>query len=395
MSSLRCCVAVTLVLAIHSAAFAQLDEGPLPVQAVKAFPKLRFKRPIVLTHAGDGTGRVFVASQLGVIHVFPNDQDVTESKVFMDITPRVVYKDRENEEGLLGMAFHPQFKSNGEFFIYYTTTDAPHTSVISRFRVSKTDPNVAEPASEEVILRIPQPYWNHNGGTIVFGPDGYLYVGLGDGGNKNDPHENGQNLKTLLGKILRIDVDHRSGNLKYAIPKDNPFVGRDNGVREEIYALGVRNIWRMSFDRETGVCWAGDVGQDIWEEIDLIVPGGNYGWNIREGKHPFGPKGVEARADLIDPIFEYPHTVGKSITGGHVYRGKKVPALVGSYLYADYVTGKLYALRYDDKQKKVTANRTIAGNVFPVMSFGEAEDGEVYYMTDAGFLHRFEAVSAQ
>lgn len=396
MPYLRPLLACLFALEACTAAFAQVDESPLAVQAVKAFAKLRFMRPIVLTHAGDGTGRVFVASQLGAIHVFDNDQDAAQTRVFLDITPRVVYKDRENEEGLLGLAFHPQYKTNGELFVYYTTTQGPpHTSVISRFRVSKDDPNRADPASEEEILRIPQPYWNHNGGTIVFGPDGYLYVGLGDGGSKNDPHANGQNLGTLLGKILRIDVDRRDPGLNYAIPQDNPFVGRGEGVRGEIYALGIRNVWRIAFDRETGLCWAGDVGQDLWEEIDLIVPGGNYGWNLREGMHPFGPQGVEARSDLIDPIWEYPHTVGKSITGGHVYRGRKVPALVGSYLYADYVTGKLWALKYDVQQKRVTANRPIAGNVFPVMSFGEAEDGEVYYMTDAGFLHRFEAAAAQ
>jgi quinoprotein glucose dehydrogenase len=368
-----------------------VDESPLAVQVRPAFARLRFKRPIVLTHAGDGTNRVFVCSQLGSIHVFPNDQNVAESQVFMDLSHKVVYKDKENEEGLLGMAFHPKFKENGQFFLYYNTTDAPHTCVISRFRVSPSNPNQGDPKSEQEILRIPQPYWNHNGGTIVFGPDGYLYVGLGDGGSAKDPHGNGQKMTTLLGKILRIDVDRHDPGKAYAIPKDNPFASPGDNALDEIWASGVRNIWRMSFDRETGRLWAADVGQDLWEEINLIVKGGNYGWSLREGKHPFGPKGVESRPDLIDPIWEYHHSVGKSITGGHVYRGRRVPELVGKYLYADYVTGKIWGLVYDEKQQRVTANHSIPGNIFPVMSFGEDEAGEVYYMLDSGSLHWFES----
>ncbi|HEX5442323.1 MAG TPA: PQQ-dependent sugar dehydrogenase, partial [Pirellulales bacterium] len=264
----------------------------------------------------------------------------------------------------------------------------PHTSVISRFRVSKDDPNRADPASEEEILRIGQPYWNHNGGTMVFGPDGYLYIGLGDGGKRDDPHGNGQNLGTLLGSILRIDVDHRDVGKAYAIPKDNPFVGRP-GARGEIWAYGVRNIWRMAFDRKTGKLWAADVGQDIWEEIDLIVRGGNYGWNLREATHKFGPKGADPRPDLIEPIYEYHHDAGKSITGGQVYRGQRVPELAGAYLYADYITGQVYALRYDEQAKLVTANQPIAGNIMPVFSFGEDEPGEAYFMTTQGWLFRF------
>lgn len=372
---------------------AQVDESPLPVEARPAFPNLQWAgwspetengqpnplRPIILTHAGDGSNRVFVATQQGVVHVFPNDPNAAQTQVFLDIQQRVVYKDKENEEGLLGLAFHPRYRQNGEFFIYYTTTTAPHTSVISRFRVSKDDPNKADPDFEEEILRIPQPYWNHNGGTIVFGPDGSLYVGLGDGGAANDPHGNGQNLGTLLGSILRIDVDHKDQGRNYAIPRDNPFINRPN-ARPEIWAYGVRNIWRMAFDRETGVLWAGDVGQNLWEEIDLIVKGGNYGWNLREGRHPFGEHGSGPRPDLIEPIWEYHHDIGKSITGGHVYRGKQVPELAGLYLYADYVSGKLWALRYDMRQKRVVANHTLGKSLLPVVSFGEDEQGEAYFL---------------
>lgn len=368
---------------------AEVDESPLPIRVERAFPELTIRRPIVLTHAGDGTNRVFVAEQQGVIRVFENDQEVEETKVYFDVESKVSYKDNENEEGLLGLAFHPQYKKNGHFYLYYSTTDAPHTSVLSRFTVSKDDPGKADPKSEVELMRIPQPYWNHNGGTIAFGPDGYLYIALGDGGAGRDPHGNGQNLETLLGAILRIDVDHKQGGKNYAVPADNPFVAKPAGARPEIWAYGVRNIWRLSFDRETGVCWAADVGQDLWEEINIIKKGGNYGWNLREAKHKFGDKGVGPRKDLIDPIWEYHHDIGKSITGGYVYRGKLLPELVGSYLYADYVTGRVWALRYDEAKQKVTANRPIESDRLPIMSFGEDEQGEVYCTSHFGIIFRF------
>lgn len=364
-------------------ALAEIDESPLPLHTERAFENLEFRRPVALTHAGDGSNRVFVADQYGLIYVFENSPDVEESQVFLDIESRVVYKDNENEEGLLGLAFHPRYRETGEFFVYYTSVEAPHTSVVSRFRVSD-DPNHADPASEEEILRIKQPYWNHNGGTIVFGPDGYLYIVLGDGGSRADPQGNGQNLKTLLGSVLRIDVDRKENGLNYAIPADNPFVGTTDGARPEIWAYGLRNVWRLTFDRETGTCWAGDVGQDVWEEIDIIVKGGNYGWNLREGKHPFGPHGVGPREDLIEPIWEYHHDVGKSITGGHVYRGKELPELAGYYLYGDYVSGILWALKYDMQEKRVVENRTIRGYNLPVVSYGEDEEGEVYFTSTLG-----------
>jgi glucose/arabinose dehydrogenase len=376
-------------------ASAQVDVRPLAIEVRPAFSKLKWTgwspvsdsgkvtdiRPIVLTHAGDGSNRLFVAAQRGVIHVFPNKNSVKQTKVFLDVSKQVVYKDKQNEEGLLGFAFHPKYKENGHFYLYYTTTDAPHTSVVTRFTVSKTDPNRADPDSAFEIFRIKQPYWNHNGGTIVFGPDGYLYIALGDGGAGKDPHGNGQNLKTLLASILRIDVDHQQGDLNYAIPKDNPFVNRGEAARPEIWAYGLRNVWRMAFDNATGKLWAGEVGQDLWEEIDIIVRGGNYGWNLREAKHKF-LNGSGPRTDLIEPIWEYDHKVGKSITGGSVYRGKKLPQLTGHYIYADYVTSKIWALKYDHAKQKVVANRPIqtAGNKLPILSFGEDENGEIYFM---------------
>jgi glucose/arabinose dehydrogenase len=395
------------------AAAQEVNTQPLGVQAVPAFPNLQWPddvtgieegllkdvRPLIVTGAGDGTNRIFVATQPGTIHVFKNDPKVEEMHTFLDLRDRVHYLvPKHNEEGFLGLAFHPKFKENGEFFVYYTgeyTDNADRKSIVSRFRVSKDDSNKADPASEEVILEIPQPEWNHNGGTIIFGPDGYLYVGLGDGGFGGDPEKNGQNLGTLLGKMLRIDVDRRDEGLAYAIPKDNPFVGRE-GARGEIWAYGIRNIWRMAFDPKTGLLWAGDVGQNIWEEIDIIVKGGNYGWNLREGMHPYvdektDAKGSEARPDLIEPIWEYHHDVGKSITGGNVYRGQSAPELEGGYLYADFVSGQIWALWYDLDAKRVTANRSLLTGSTPVLTFGEDDAGETYYATQEGGLWKFES----
>lgn len=374
----------------------KVPETPINVAVEKAFPKLHINRPILLTHAGDGSNRVFVPSQLGTIYVLPNDPAVEEPKTFVDLEPRVLYQDKENEKGFLGMAFHPKYRENGQFFVYYTPKDAakPNTVVVSRFRVSKDDPNRADPDSEERLLTIEHPFWNHKGGTLAFGPDGYLYIAVGDGGLRDDPYGNGQNLKTHLAKILRIDVDHEDPGKKYAIPKDNPFAGQEGKALGEIWAYGLRNPWRIAFDRQTGTLWCADVGQDLWEEIDIITKGGNYGWRLREGVHRFGPKGSDPRSDLIEPIWEYHHDIGKSVTGGHVYRGKKLPQLAGCYLHADYVSGKLWALKVDD-QFNVVANHTISGNVSPIMSFGEDEQGEVYYTTDGGQIYKFRESAAR
>lgn len=383
-----------------------VDETPLDVQVVPTFTRLQWPdwilgveeglmrdpRPVVITGAGDGSGRMFVATQYGTIHWFDNDPNATELKTFLDIRERIMpFKYRENEEGFLGLAFHPKFHENGEFFVYYTaypTDDKPHMSRISRFRAKGEDHGEADPDSEEVLLEIEEPYWNHNGGTVVFGPDGYLYIAVGDGGLANDPHGNGQNRHTLLAKILRIDVDHKDNGRNYAIPPDNPFAKDQEKGLPEIWAWGLRNVWRLSFDRLTGLAWAGDVGQNKWEEIDIIQGGGDYGWNLREGQHPFedhrGPQPgiVEATGELIEPIWEYPHAVGKSITGGHVYRGQKLPELNGGYLYADYVTGQVWALWYDAERQAVTANRTIRPSGSPVLTFGEDDAGEVFFTSE-------------
>ena len=250
--------------------------------------------------------------------------------------------------------------------------------VLARFEVSADDPDRADPDSEAVILEVPQPFGNHNGSTVLFGPDGYLYVSLGDGGSANDPQNNAQDLGTLLGTVLRLDVDGEPGG--YAIPQDNPFVDRP-GARGEIWAYGLRNIWRMSFDRSTGDLWAGDVGQNAWEEIDVITKGGNYGWRSREGMHPFR-EGVSTDP-LIDPVVEYAQRqrrqiIGMSVTGGYVYRGRAMKRLYGAYVYGDYVTGRIWALRYDSGQ--VTAQREVFHSpprVY-ISSFGEDAAGELY-----------------
>jgi glucose/arabinose dehydrogenase len=374
----------------------EVDVTPLNLQPETAFGGLKWTgwdsgeetgkinalRPVVLTHAGDGSNRVFVATQQGVIHSFADDQAAKETKVFLDIQSKVLWNEKENEQGLLGLAFHPKFKTNGEFFVFYTDKTKRLENVLCRYKVSKDDPNKADPASEQELLRISHKYWNHDGGTVAFGPDGFLYVVLGDGGLGGDPDDHGQALDTILGKVLRIDIDGKSEKAPYAIPKDNPFVSTPN-ARPEIFAYGLRNPWRMSFDRKTGQGWVADVGQNLWEEINLLEKGGNYGWRRRESQHPFAPDGTGPKKEFIEPIWEYHHELGKSITGGHVYRGKALPELDGHYLYADYVTGKIWALKYDETKKRVVANRPILGQAMPILSFGEDEKGEAYFLTAA------------
>lgn len=350
----------------------------------RAFPHLTFTRPLEFTHAGDGSNRVFVVEQDGRIRVFPNRSDVKEAKVFLDL--RSVVRREHNEEGLLGLAFHPDYRNNGQFFVFYSVT--PRGSVMSRFRVSKDDPDSADRDSEEKLLQFTKPYGNHNGGCLRFGPDGHLYISVGDGGLRCDPHANAQNLDVLNGKILRIDVDRKDAGKNYAVPKDNPFADRGGNVRGEIWAYGLRNVWRFSFDRTTGTLWAADVGQDRHEEIDIIVRGGNYGWNIREGKHPLDPDAERsAVGEFIEPILDYPRVEGKSVTGGLVYRGRRFPELTGAYLYADFVSGNVWAMRWDGK--KVTANPKIARTSLLISAFGEDEAGEAYFTAFDGFVYRF------
>ncbi|WP_237227211.1 PQQ-dependent sugar dehydrogenase [Rubinisphaera sp. JC750] len=372
------------------------SHGELAIEPVEAFPglewdqwepvneagKVQAMRPIVITHANDDSGRIFVATQDGMIHVLPEGAESKKTILFADMRSKSAPYQKANEEGFLGLAFHPKHADNGKFYVYYTSKADPHTSVVSEFTVDPADANKALLDSEKILWKLEQPFSNHNGGTIAFGPDGYLYIGLGDGGSADDPFDNGQNLNTVLGSILRIDVDGKSDGKAYGIPKDNPFVGKED-AQPEIFAYGFRNIWRLSFDRETGDLWVGDVGQNLWEEIDIVEAGKNYGWNRWEGTHPFGDRDPSVAADAVMPIWEYDHGVGKSITSGYVYRGTSVPELQGKFLYSDYVTGKLWALEYDRDAKKVTKNYSIPSNKMPVLTFGEDQDGEVYFSIES------------
>jgi glucose/arabinose dehydrogenase len=342
-----------------------------PIQLKDAFPALSFNRPLFLTHAGDGTNRLFVVQQDGIIKVFPNDSTTVTAQTFLDISSKI--SSPGGEEGLLGLAFHPQYAANGYFFVNYTAPD-PLRTVISRFHVSD-DPS-ASGTAEQVILEIPQPYSNHNGGMIAFGPDGYFYIGTGDGGDVGDPLNNGQSLTTLLGKILRIDISGNTPGVPYLIPSDNPFAGNQNGYREEIWAYGFRNPWRFSFDRLTGQLWAGDVGQGAREEVDIIEKGKNYGWRIMEGFACYDPSTGCDQTGLTLPVLDYDHSVGFSITGGYVYHGSARPELEGAYIYADFGTRKIWALRLNGTQVQSDSLLLVAAN--SIASFGEDEAGELY-----------------
>ncbi|HEV8543570.1 MAG TPA: PQQ-dependent sugar dehydrogenase [Verrucomicrobiae bacterium] len=365
------------------------------VHLERVLPEATFNRPLWMQEAD---GRFFIVEQQGRILTVGKKSSGAETNEFFNIVPRKPFGD--NEEGLLGLAFHPGFATNHLFYVYYTQHD-PRRSVISEFKVSAEHPAQADLGSERILLEISQPYSNHNGGEVSFGPDGFLYVTLGDGGAGDDPHNNGQNTAALLGKILRIDVNTRTTadkrTLQYGIPNDNPFVNRPYGVRAEIWAFGLRNVWRFSWDRETGEMWAGDVGQNLWEEIDIIVKGGNYGWNAREGFHPFKPQPRGAQYD--EPIAEYPHNpqiasespfphegFGLSITGGYVYRGTKYPALRGIYIYGDYALGSIFGLRRENG--KVSDQAILLQQPKNIMSFAEDLDGELYVLAqDGGIYH--------
>ncbi|WP_018616276.1 PQQ-dependent sugar dehydrogenase [Segetibacter koreensis] len=349
-----------------------------------AFPALEFEQPVELTSPNDNTDRIFVLAQKGIIHVLPNKPDVKKSTVFLDISGQV---ESGGEKGLLGLAFHPDYKNNGFFYVNYTKGD-PLETVISRFKVSASDPNVADPKSEVILLKYRQPYENHNGGKVAFGNDGFLYIAAGDGGSGGDPGNRAQNKKELLGKILRIDVNNPSGNVPYSIPADNPFKGNKDGFREEIYAYGMRNPWRFSFDRETGALWAGDVGQDKIEEVDLIEKGGNYGWHIMEADECFKSDNCD-KSGLIDPIWSYHQgsETGRSVTGGYVCRDKNLGDLDGKYIFGDFVSGNIWALTYSGK--KAVKNELITRLSDGLSSFGEDSNNNLYVLAyGAGKIYK-------
>jgi len=325
------------------------------------------QRPVDLQP--DGSGRLFVIEKAGRIRIIENDQLIETP--FLDITDRV--GSNGNEQGLLGLAFHPQYAQNGRFFVNYTDNNGH--DVIARFQVSG-DPNIAEPNSEVKLLNVDDPFPNHNGGVLAFGPDGYLYAGLGDGGSQGDPFGNAQNTGVLLGKILRLDVDSAE---PYAVPSDNPF-------GNEAWAYGLRNPWRLSFDKVTNDLYIGDVGQNTWEEIDFLPagsPGGtNFGWNFREGAHDYKGGGPES---MVDPVAEYSHSEGGcSVTGGYVYRGS-MPEWNGIYLYGDYCTGMIWGLIHSDSgwQSQLLFDLDVT-----ITSFGQDESGELYLLSDSGGVFR-------
>lgn len=352
----------------------------------EAFPSLTFSNPVDLQSARDGTNRLFVVEQAGRIIVFENNSNTSTKKVFLDITDRVSWG---GEMGLLGLAFHPQFSSNGYFYVNYTANN-PRRTIISRFRVSQTNPDSADKNSELILMAFQQPYSNHNGGCIAFGPDGYLYIATGDGGSAGDPQNNAQRLDNLLGKILRIDVNNPQPPLNYGIPPENPFVDSLNpNIKKEIYAYGLRNPWRFSFDFQTNKIWCADVGQYDWEEIDLIDKGGNYGWRCYEGNHPYNLSGCSG--NYIFPIYEYSHIEGISITGGYVYRGNQFPELNGKYIYGDFGSKKIWALDYDGNSSP--KNSLLAVCPQGISSFGLDDQNEIYIVGYEGKIYKLKKVT--
>lgn len=350
-----------------------------------AWPAIRLEpiatglsQPVGLVAPRDGTGRLFIVEQPGSIRIWKNGGLVRQP--FLDLRDRVA---TGYEMGLLGLALHPQFPRVPRVFVNYTTRTASEgiRTKIAEFRLGK-DANAVDRASERMLLDIPQPYPNHKGGHLAFGPDGFLYIGLGDGGAGNDPHDNAQHLATVLGKMLRIDVDAQEEPLPYRIPHDNPFVGNAE-ARPEIWAYGLRNPWRYSFDAVTGLLYTGDVGQNDREEIDVVRKGGNYGWRRMEGS--ICTPGVNPFCDqsgLERPIFDYPTRSGNVVIGGYVYRGRSIPGLCGAYLFGDYGSGNISALRYDGRT--VTAHTTLLESHRRITSFGEDEQHELYVVDHQG-----------
>jgi quinoprotein glucose dehydrogenase len=322
------------------------------IQLQRLYPELETPFPVALQIPNDGTQRQFLALQRGQILILPEDETAKTAPVFLDLSDRnMEAPDGKFEEGLNGLAFHPDYKSNGKFYLCYTQQQ-PKRLIVTEMQVSKSDTNKADPATERVLLEIPLVNWNHHGGNILFGPDGYLYIGVGDMSKRNDELRLAQNPGSLNGKILRIDVnktDWHGG--RYGIPSDNPHADGKNAL-PQIYAKGIRNPWGLAFDSK-GRFWCADVGQDLIEEINLIVKGGDYGWSYREGKGTFvlrNEKDPEG-AQFIDPIHQYDHATGLSITGGYVYTGKALPDLKDAYIYGDFVMGKVWALKADDAGK--------------------------------------------
>jgi glucose/arabinose dehydrogenase len=354
-------------------------DSPLAVQLVPIATNV--DSPLGINNAGDGSGRVFITLQGGQIIIWDGTQVLPTP--FLDIDPIV---QSGGEQGLLGLAFHPDYKNNGYFYVNYSDTTGGDT-VIARYKVSASDPNVADPTSALILLEIDQPFSNHNGGQLQFGPDGYLYIGMGDGGSGGDPGDRAQDMTELLGKMLRIDVNNVVGGppdcgrgSNYTIPADNPFVDGPGGDCDEIFQVGLRNPWRFSFDRLTGDLFIGDVGQDLWEEVDYAPAGStagrNWGWRCYEGNHPFNLAGCGPESDYDFPILEYSHSLGCSVTGGYVYRGTAFPAAQGTYVFSDTCSGVVWGARQVGGGLVV---KKIKDTPYSIVTFGETEEGELCF----------------
>lgn len=361
---------------------------------INTFPNINFENPIDIQNTSDGTNRLFVAEQKGVITVLsnlPNTQnnEITArnatSNIFLDIRSQVL---NSGEQGLLGLAFHPDFANNSYFYVNYSANN-PRRSVISRFNVSTTNPNLADKQSELILFEILQPNTNHNGGQLVFGPqDGYLYISMGDGGSGG---AESQDLTNLLGSIIRIDVDNPQGQLNYGIPPNNPFANNPSGLREEIYAYGLRNPWRIAFDVVSGRLWSGDVGQNSREEINIINNGGNHGWPIVEGTQCFTPPAGCNPSDFELPVLEYGRNQGGSVIGGVLYYGDEFPELFGMYIYADFISGRVWALDYDGANV-VDNVELLQFNPFSIVAFGLDEQGELYIASFDGNIYQLQRI---
>ncbi|MDO8357475.1 MAG: PQQ-dependent sugar dehydrogenase [Nitrospirota bacterium] len=381
--SLRLCatvgIALMLAVVMPAPAKAGAESAPTQSSSIHLLPLVTagLERPLFLTHAGDGSRRLFVVEQPGAIRII--SQGVRREALFLDLRDRVLTDD--TERGLLGLAFHPDYRRNGRFFVNYTRQPDGATVVAEYRRGGAPD---AASRDERVLMVVMQPESNHNGGMLAFGPDGYLYIGLGDGGAWGDPGNRAQNLNELLGKVLRIDVDHGD---PYAIPEDNPFA-REGG-RPEIYAVGLRNPWRFSFDFNSAELWVADVGQKKWEEVDLVTRGGNYGWRVMEGSHCYNPATSCPTEGLALPVMEYRHEEGRcSIIGGYVYRGLAMPALRGAYLFGDYCSGEVFVFRQSDEGGKDASPTVLIKTGFRISSFGQDEEGEIYLLDHGGGIYR-------
>ena len=350
------------------------------------FGSLGFSQPVALLQAPGDDTRWFILERRGTVRVFDNDPAVASSDIVIDLSQ--VIDSGPNEAGLLGMAFHPDFANNGFVYLSYTTTGTPLVSNVVRY-TSNDGGATLDPNSDVLILSAAQPNPNHNGGQATFGPDGFLYVGFGDGGGGGDPDDNGQDPTNILGAMIRIDVD---GGSPYAIPGDNPFAGNatcpqgtGNADCPEIYAWGLRNPWRWSFDRQTGELYVADVGQDSFEEVSRVANGDNLGWNIREGANCFGASSCST-AGLTDPIHEYDHSLGGSITGGYVYRGSVLSSLVGQYVFGDFSSGRIWS--FDASAQSMVASTELVDSGLRIASFAEGNDGELLILDIGGSIHR-------